>query len=173
MTPTLSKHYVLPPFSSTLQLSYSTATTECDFISWVNIISKSDTWMYCASFVTFLDFVLIWFAFIFPAKSIPIHCVVEQTPPCSDSNAEPQVELDTYAILPGSTLFSEIVRTALIKIGYTAAEATAAKGTRKLIKWHNFITFGDYWFCFIVYVAYLFTIPLVESRLYVFFVLCF
>ncbi len=41
---------------------------------------------------------------------------------------EPSVELDTYAILPGSTLFNELVRTALVKIGYTASEAIGAKG---------------------------------------------
>ena len=41
---------------------------------------------------------------------------------------ETTVDLDTYAILPGTTLFCEVVRTALIKLGYTAAEAMGAKG---------------------------------------------
>ena len=77
--------------------------------------------------------------FVFVAgKSKPIHCVIDHaspanrpvTPPSAKSNApcETNVELDTYAILPSNTLFSEIVRVALVKLGYTAAEAIGAKG---------------------------------------------
>ena len=76
-------------------------------------------------------------------KSKPIHCVIEHasppsrpvTPPSAKSNVpcETNVELDTYAILPSNTLFSEIVRVALVKLGYTAAEAIGAKGRFTLI----------------------------------------
>ena len=83
------------------------------------------------------------FVVYFAGKSKPIHCVIEHasppsrpvTPPSAKSNApcESNVELDTYAILPSNTLFSEIVRVALVKLGYTAAEAIGAKGRFTLI----------------------------------------
>ena len=59
---------------------------------------------------------------------MPIHCIIEQTKLRKTGETETFIDLDTYAILPGSTLFCEIVRTALIKLGYTAAEAMGAKG---------------------------------------------
>lgn len=65
-------------------------------------------------------------------KSLPIHCVIEQTNgPLTfepDNTATYNVELDTYAILPCTTLFSELLRTALVKLGYNANEAMNAKG---------------------------------------------
>lgn len=39
------------------------------------------------------------------------------------------IVLDSYAILPGTTLFSELVRTSLLKLGYSPGEALGAKGT--------------------------------------------
>lgn len=73
--------------------------------------------------------------FFFPpsgVKSLPIHCVIEQTNgPLTfepDNTATYNVELDTYAILPCTTLFSELLRTALVKLGYNANEAMNAKG---------------------------------------------
>ncbi len=80
---------------------------------------------------------------MFVGKSMPIHCVIEQasvsgrptTPPSAKNTSttspalcDSNVELDTYAILPSTTLFSEIVRVALVKLGYTSAEAIGAKG---------------------------------------------
>lgn len=35
---------------------------------------------------------------------------------------------DTFAILPGSLLFSDILRGALVKIGFSVLEAIGAKG---------------------------------------------
>ena len=80
-------------------------------------------------------------------KSIPIHCVVEQVGGSGGSNGDvlpklahsgptpsltrtngSSTELDTFAIVPGSTLFSDLVRAALVKIGYSATEALGAKG---------------------------------------------
>lgn len=69
---------------------------------------------------------------ILGVKSLPIHCVIEQTNgPLTfepDNTATYNVELDTYAILPCTTLFSELLRTALVKLGYNANEAMNAKG---------------------------------------------
>lgn len=67
------------------------------------------------------------------AKSIPIHCVIEQTsgPVTFESNegaSHTTVELDSYAILPSTTLFSELVRASLVKLGYNSTEAMNAKG---------------------------------------------
>ena len=88
--------------------------------------------------------------FFITGKSKPIHCVIEHasppskpvTPPSAKSNApcEINVELDTYAILPSNTLFSEIVRVALVKLGYTSAEAIGAKGKLKLLIWNYFFS---------------------------------
>ncbi|XP_069106867.1 homeobox protein dve-1-like [Argopecten irradians] len=73
-------------------------------------------------------------------KSLPVHCIIEQTtgavnfdsPECG---ANSSVELDSYAILPSTTLFGEVVRTALIKLGYNAAEAITAKGAVQIKNW--------------------------------------
>ena len=67
------------------------------------------------------------------AKSMPIHCIVEQANSCrsdasSGKQTDPSVEMDTYAILPSSTLFNEIIRVAMIKLGYSVVEAMGAKG---------------------------------------------
>lgn len=64
-------------------------------------------------------------------KPLPIHCIVEQISGNSgfDScNSHTTVEMDSYAILPGSTPMSELVQAALIKLGYSTAESVGAKG---------------------------------------------
>ncbi|XP_062617371.1 uncharacterized protein LOC134279048 [Saccostrea cucullata] len=82
-------------------------------------------------------------------KSLPIHCVIEQTSgPLTfepENTATYSVELDTYAILPCTTLFSELVRTALIKLGYNANEAMNAKGAIQIKNWKplNFESITD------------------------------
>lgn len=73
------------------------------------------------------------YIFIIPgAKSLPIHCVVEQTSGAvsfdDDGSSHYTVELDSYAILPCTTLFSELVRAALVKLGYNSTESMNAKG---------------------------------------------
>ncbi|XP_060068151.1 uncharacterized protein LOC132548313 [Ylistrum balloti] len=73
-------------------------------------------------------------------KSLPVHCIIEQTtgmvnfdtPECGSNIS---VELDSYAILPSTTLFGEVVRTALIKLGYNATEAISAKGAVQIKNW--------------------------------------
>ena len=65
-------------------------------------------------------------------RSYPIHCLVEQeTQERSGdvtSNVTTTVICDSYAILPGSLLFTDIVRAALVKIGFSVTEAIGAKG---------------------------------------------
>lgn len=68
------------------------------------------------------------------AKSLPIHCIVEHHRGPGGDRGASDIDLDTYAILPSSTMFSEIVRTALTKLGYTAAEAMGAKGNNHVMQ---------------------------------------
>lgn len=79
--------------------------------------------------------------YISGTRSLPIHCIIEQTngsPSFDNSSGEKsmhcQVELDSYAILPGTTLLAECVRAALLKLGYNSTEAIGAKG--KLHKYY-------------------------------------
>ncbi|XP_064652363.1 homeobox protein dve-1-like isoform X2 [Lineus longissimus] len=69
-------------------------------------------------------------------KSMPVHCLIETTAsPQGFESGGGSVELDSYAIIPNTTLFSEIVRTALIKLGYSPSEAMGAKGAVQLKNW--------------------------------------
>ena len=82
---------------------------------------------------------------------MPIHCIVEQVvvsggggekaPPSTTT----EVDMDTYAILPSSTLFNEIIRVAMTKLGYSVVEAMGAKGEYFFIFFLNsFINFSIY-----------------------------
>lgn len=73
--------------------------------------------------------------FYLATKAVPIHCLIEQlqqgigeTHNSATSGHLTPVENDTYAVISGTTLFSEIVKTALLKLGYSLSEATGAKG---------------------------------------------
>lgn len=72
-------------------------------------------------------------------RSYPIRCLVEEEN--QDSNGNVLIELsttvlcDTFAILPGSLLFSDILRGALVKIGFSVLEAIGAKGTVQIRNW--------------------------------------
>ncbi|CAI9728642.1 dve-1-like isoform X1 [Octopus vulgaris] len=72
-------------------------------------------------------------------KPLPIHCIVEQISGGNSGfdscNSHTTVEMDSYAILPGSTPMSELVQAALIKLGYTTAESVGAKGVIQLKNW--------------------------------------
>lgn len=70
------------------------------------------------------NFISLFFS---AAKSMPIHCIVEQAAGCNGEK-KAEVDMDTYAILPSTTLFNEIIRVALIKLGYSVVEAMGAKG---------------------------------------------
>lgn len=64
--------------------------------------------------------------FIFVGKSLPVHCIVEQIP--GPQACGQHVELDSYAIVPCDTLFNDLVRTALGKLGYSTSQILGAKG---------------------------------------------
>lgn len=65
-------------------------------------------------------------------RSYPIHCLVEEENQESTSGIPTELSTtllcDTFAILPGSLLFSDILRAALVKIGFSVLEAIGAKG---------------------------------------------
>jgi len=48
------------------------------------------------------------------------------------------VEQDSYAIIPTGVLFPDLVRTALAKLGYSAAETVGAKGLFTLLSYYEF-----------------------------------
>ncbi|ESO99167.1 hypothetical protein LOTGIDRAFT_173809 [Lottia gigantea] len=83
--------------------------------------------------------------FLRNAKSLPIHCIIEQIngvvsfdnvsshsplPPTQNT-----VQLDSYAILPNSTLLQDLVKTALIKLGYSSSDTHNAKGAIQIKNW--------------------------------------
>lgn len=67
-----------------------------------------------------------FFFLIFLGKSLPVHCIVEQIP--GPQACGQHVELDSYAIVPCDTLFNDLVRTALGKLGYSTSQILGAKG---------------------------------------------
>lgn len=85
-----------------------------------------------------------------------MHCIVEQVTPQGQSVDVSQVttsggvgvgginvgsvDVDNYAIIPSNVLFSELVRTALGKLGYSSSEALAAKGN--IIESYYFLKFS-------------------------------
>lgn len=79
----------------------------------------------CNSFFSKLYF-NSYLIFTFVGKSLPVHCIVEQIP--GPQACGQHVELDSYAIVPCDTLFNDLVRTALGKLGYSTAQILGAKG---------------------------------------------
>lgn len=100
------------------------------------------------------NFIQVFFSFLFDyrsiiGKSIPVHCVVmNTTTPCylSDAamisstggggggveggaKAADEVDVDSYAIIPASTLFTQIVPVVLRKLGYSDDVIFNATGT--------------------------------------------
>lgn len=80
----------------------------------------------------------------FTAKSLPIHCIVEsitslQGSLCADSRSQwkhrPNIEADSYVIVPASTLFSDLVNTALQRLGYSPDIASTARGSIIVKNW--------------------------------------
>ncbi|GIY30473.1 DNA-binding protein SATB1, partial [Caerostris extrusa] len=66
-------------------------------------------------------------------RCLPVHCIIEQIP--GPQACGQYVELDSYAIVPSDTLFSDLVRTALAKLGYSGAQILGAKGSIQVKKW--------------------------------------
>lgn len=73
----------------------------------------------------------------FTAKSLPLHCVVESVHSLQASlnidsrspfKRRPTIETDSYVIIAASTQWSDIVTTALQKLGYSNEVANTARG---------------------------------------------
>ena len=71
------------------------------------------------------------------AKSLPLHCVVESVSSLqatlnfdtrSPWKRRPNIETDSYVIIPAATPFCDIVTTALQRLGYSTEISNAARG---------------------------------------------
>lgn len=71
------------------------------------------------------------------AKSLPLHCVVESVSSLqatlnfdarSPWKRRPNIETDSYVIIPAATPFCDIVQTALQRLGYSSEISNAARG---------------------------------------------
>lgn len=78
------------------------------------------------------------------AKSLPLHCIVEsvssmQASLCMENRSpwrrRPTVETDSYVIVPAVTPFSEILNTALQRLGYSPEIASTARGSIIIKNW--------------------------------------
>ncbi|XP_037902636.1 LOW QUALITY PROTEIN: DNA-binding protein SATB2 [Hermetia illucens] len=78
------------------------------------------------------------------AKSLPLHCVVESVPSLQASlsvdsrnpwKRRPNIETDSYVIVAASTPWSEIVTTALQRLGYSMDIANTARGSLIIKNW--------------------------------------
>lgn len=79
------------------------------------------------------------FYFLFSAKSLPLHCVVESVPSLQASytldtrspwRRRPNIETDSYVIIPAATPFCDIVSVALQRLGYSSDIANTARGKK-------------------------------------------
>ena len=73
---------------------------------------------------------------IFVVKSIPVRCVIEvknADKSCSERGEINQPVTETFAIVPTNSLFKDVVRTVLLKLGYSIHEASTAKGKDSLL----------------------------------------
>lgn len=107
---------------------------------WEFIFGLSTT--LCENLLTTMKFFgwIIIFIFIFlllTAKSLPLHCVVESVHSLQASlnidsrspfKRRPTIETDSYVIIAASTQWSDIVTTALQKLGYSNEVANTARG---------------------------------------------
>jgi homeobox domain-containing protein len=89
----------------------------------------------------------------FAAKSLPVHCIVEAICTLDENRAlqhgawrrRPMVETDSYVIIPVGTPFHSLVQAALLRLGYSADSAAAAKGSVVIKNWKalNFEQISD------------------------------
>lgn len=79
-----------------------------------------------------------------PAKSIPVHCIVEsinhvyqwsQKHSPSLHRSKGHVELDRFVIIPNNTAFRDLTEAALVRLGYSKDTAAASKGLVVLKNW--------------------------------------
>ncbi|XP_055380026.1 putative uncharacterized protein DDB_G0282133 isoform X2 [Condylostylus longicornis] len=78
------------------------------------------------------------------AKSLPLHCIVESVPSLQASLAidqrniwkrRPNIETDSYVIIAASTPWSDIVSTALQRLGYSIDISSTARGSLIIKNW--------------------------------------
>lgn len=83
-------------------------------------------------------------AFFSSVKSLPLHCVVEsisslQASLCIENRSpwkrRPNIETDSYVIVPAVTPFSDILSTALQRLGYSSDIAATARGSIIIKNW--------------------------------------
>uniref|UniRef100_A0A182PDK4 Homeobox domain-containing protein n=1 Tax=Anopheles epiroticus TaxID=199890 RepID=A0A182PDK4_9DIPT len=81
-----------------------------------------------------------------PAKSLPLHCVVESVSSLqatlnfdarSPWKRRPNIETDSYVIIPAATPFCDIVTTALQRLGYSTEISNAARGSISIKNWKS------------------------------------
>ncbi|XP_046477628.1 homeobox protein dve-1 isoform X1 [Neodiprion pinetum] len=76
-------------------------------------------------------------------KSLPVHCVVEAIHSIVESRVSsgrenwrrPQVETDSYVIIPAATAFQDLVGVALVRLGYPADLTPSARGSIVIRNW--------------------------------------
>uniref|UniRef100_A0A6P4FLJ9 DNA-binding protein SATB2-like n=2 Tax=melanogaster group TaxID=32346 RepID=A0A6P4FLJ9_DRORH len=77
-------------------------------------------------------------------KSLPLHCVVESVHSLHASltidtrqpwKRRPNIETDSYVIIAAATPWSEIVQTALQRLGYSQEVANTARGSLIIKHW--------------------------------------
>ncbi|KAK9758934.1 Ubiquitin-like oligomerization domain of SATB [Popillia japonica] len=77
------------------------------------------------------------------AKSLPVHCIVEAIGSLEENRIlqqapwrrRPLIETDSYVIIPIGTPFHNLVHAALLRLGYSAESAAAAKGSIVIKNW--------------------------------------
>uniref|UniRef100_A0A182NI66 Homeobox domain-containing protein n=1 Tax=Anopheles dirus TaxID=7168 RepID=A0A182NI66_9DIPT len=79
-------------------------------------------------------------------KSLPLHCVVESVSSLqatlnfdarSPWKRRPNIETDSYVIIPAATPFCDIVTTALQRLGYSTEISNAARGSISIKNWKS------------------------------------
>jgi len=67
-------------------------------------------------------------------KSIPIHFVLDGGGPPTEATSDRTTssQHDSYVVVPGNALFSDLVDIVLARLGLSPADALAAKGIRPL-----------------------------------------
>lgn len=90
---------------------------------------------------------------IVPGKSIPVHCIVEAICSLDETRTlhqaswtrRPQIETDSYVIIPIGTPFHNLVQVALLRLGYPGECMAAAKGAIVIKNWKalNFDQISD------------------------------
>uniref|UniRef100_A0A182MU67 Homeobox domain-containing protein n=1 Tax=Anopheles culicifacies TaxID=139723 RepID=A0A182MU67_9DIPT len=90
--------------------------------------------------------VVFLFLLFISAKSLPLHCVVESVSSLqatlnfdtrSPWKRRPNIETDSYVIIPAATPFCDIVTTALQRLGYSTEISNAARGSISIKNWKS------------------------------------